>query len=1153
MKRTLAILLSLVLLISCLPLTVSAAKELSVEDKFKLLLSDMELDPTLHQQEHYYFSTLESTDAWVLLRGGLRDMTASDSDYRYHHAQLGNKLIWANVTSAPFKTGYGVYDTKSGAFYDLADAWSKDFDGLHDAWNSLRADKGAISECGTQVIGDADNDGELTVLDATKMQRMVADLDENGFAVLSEKDFFFGYPIQSAIDYDRDADFTVMDATKLQRTIAELPNQIDYKLAWNERYTPHYDDKEHQTKYLINSLKELDLSDSRWKNDADLDAEGKIRSAYKDDFFKNKSLLLLDVSLSSGSYALTLKNVSIDKDGVLNVDFTRNAPHVIDNVINDRFICIELSKAFLDDVRDIKVNITPIREKHYDYSMVWDKRDSKYTGKGDSEMITEYSQLDPSNTYHKALISQLSDGNSYPQDYFREYAYLLINMPIGSTSYTIEGVELEIVDEILNVNVIAEGPEIGNAVLNTRFICVELSKDWLADSKDYKVNLNYEFTDQPSTKMIVNKFEYGQAVERPRDAAAAGYTMIDSESITRSEHTYYSSSVFDEIVGTEYGSIGFLAVIKSPEELRYLYPNFNTTTVYNEAFFKENALVALGFRLGGTDYRMSLSHLAVKGDTLYGEMQVIYPQACSAIYDDYTDIHKVKRSDIEKVKHTALWNDPSYTHSYAYAGYNYGESIPILDFDLAEKGFAAIDYERVDLSLPKDLASPLAKSDILNIVDKLGAIAYNPEQLDYIVKNLNQSGTIPQEDFYDYAYFVLFYSQTGERVSVRDIYSNGKTINVTLNVTKDSAVTQPTVEVWRIKKSDIANAGGLSLYRLAEPQNYLFYSYPDNQDIPTFTYFDDPEEYQRLDTKSEYQKADVIPAAEAKGRFEDSRWMALINNADQWHSLLPDLPLPTRPVVYLNGELQPSEDSENPFDDYAFLVLDYLHPYKTGEITDVYSNGKSLEVLIREDMIAGGSENYVWHKRDILKIKKSELAGIESLRFLEKDIIIDGHVYNEITPYSERSSKPANLSGYTKLSATALTKNIPGKYDYSWHSFPSTWVGASDTGYTFLITNTAVLKDFMPNADTKVYNDDYFRRYALIATVMQGYDDSATVTVGNVMKKDATLYLSPGVSYHYEYDEYGTPIASPTAPLVWKVLQVKRADVDDITDIKFWK
>ena len=63
------------------------------------------------------------------------------------------------------------------------------------------------------VRGDYNNNGDVEIMDATKVQRFIAELDE-----LPDEAFL------KAVDADGDGDMTVMDATRIQRFIAELCN-----------------------------------------------------------------------------------------------------------------------------------------------------------------------------------------------------------------------------------------------------------------------------------------------------------------------------------------------------------------------------------------------------------------------------------------------------------------------------------------------------------------------------------------------------------------------------------------------------------------------------------------------------------------------------------------------------------------------------------------------------------------------------------------------------------------------------------------------------------------------------------------------------------------------------------------------------------------
>ena len=76
--------------------------------------------------------------------------------------------------------------------------------------------------------GDTDRDGELTILDATKIQRVIAEMD-----AVSD-------PLFSTIaDTDGDESVTILDATRLERTLAELCN-IDGSVPFDSAFPPQY-------------------------------------------------------------------------------------------------------------------------------------------------------------------------------------------------------------------------------------------------------------------------------------------------------------------------------------------------------------------------------------------------------------------------------------------------------------------------------------------------------------------------------------------------------------------------------------------------------------------------------------------------------------------------------------------------------------------------------------------------------------------------------------------------------------------------------------------------------------------------------------------------------------------------------------------------
>ena len=128
---------------------------------------------------------------------------------------VADRVVNFSVEAESFKFGYGIYDVAMGKFVDLYDI--KDdlgiYTGLSDVLWDLKIGK---------PVGDADNDGELTILDATLIQRYKAELisDEEireVYWLCDENDREMKYA-----DADQDGEVTILDATRIQRTLAGL-------------------------------------------------------------------------------------------------------------------------------------------------------------------------------------------------------------------------------------------------------------------------------------------------------------------------------------------------------------------------------------------------------------------------------------------------------------------------------------------------------------------------------------------------------------------------------------------------------------------------------------------------------------------------------------------------------------------------------------------------------------------------------------------------------------------------------------------------------------------------------------------------------------------------------------------------------------------
>ena len=116
----------------------------------------------------------------------------------------------------PFTLGYVIYVPAEDRFYALEDAWEKKIEGIDKAFT-----EGLIPLGVAGVIGDADKDGGLSILDATQIQLEVASLAERKDVGIGGL-LAYGEEMKYITDLDRDGVITVMDATEIQRKLARI-------------------------------------------------------------------------------------------------------------------------------------------------------------------------------------------------------------------------------------------------------------------------------------------------------------------------------------------------------------------------------------------------------------------------------------------------------------------------------------------------------------------------------------------------------------------------------------------------------------------------------------------------------------------------------------------------------------------------------------------------------------------------------------------------------------------------------------------------------------------------------------------------------------------------------------------------------------------
>lgn len=161
-----------------------------------------------HYNELYYHYTDDGELDWVLVQGlGYRERPALL--YRI----VGNRLLSNSSCFIPFDGTMGVYDVAKRIYYDVTDDMLNRYDGLADVYMEMGIGR---------LIGDIDRDDELSIIDATIMQRCEAksmDYPADDEVEYRNSDDQLRY----YSDFNRDGERDILDATCIQRYLTNLP------------------------------------------------------------------------------------------------------------------------------------------------------------------------------------------------------------------------------------------------------------------------------------------------------------------------------------------------------------------------------------------------------------------------------------------------------------------------------------------------------------------------------------------------------------------------------------------------------------------------------------------------------------------------------------------------------------------------------------------------------------------------------------------------------------------------------------------------------------------------------------------------------------------------------------------------------------------
>lgn len=158
----------------------------------------------------YYYEKGKDEPSWFLARGNTGSAACA-----VIYGIFDDYFLINNYIEYPSDFNWHVYIYEEDKFYALEDIWEEGFADKEIAFSAYLVPNGYAG-----ILGDADGDGELSVLDATQIQMQIAGLCEREERIPASH--HFGDEVIYQSDIDHDGDVSVLDATQIQMKLAGL-------------------------------------------------------------------------------------------------------------------------------------------------------------------------------------------------------------------------------------------------------------------------------------------------------------------------------------------------------------------------------------------------------------------------------------------------------------------------------------------------------------------------------------------------------------------------------------------------------------------------------------------------------------------------------------------------------------------------------------------------------------------------------------------------------------------------------------------------------------------------------------------------------------------------------------------------------------------
>lgn len=185
-----------------------------VQDAIRIAGVTVDWDSSKSNLDHQ--ASMEGAPTRVRITTDVKEgkgVTYTDKDYLLINYSLGPDYAYDTVTlTADPAADYAFVDWQIEGDYEIDGNYAMESPVLPiKAFGEISAHAVFVSTYDPTLRGDYDNDDEVTIMDATRAQRILAGLEDRPDDA-----------ILAAIDADGDKELTIMDATRIQRVLASL-------------------------------------------------------------------------------------------------------------------------------------------------------------------------------------------------------------------------------------------------------------------------------------------------------------------------------------------------------------------------------------------------------------------------------------------------------------------------------------------------------------------------------------------------------------------------------------------------------------------------------------------------------------------------------------------------------------------------------------------------------------------------------------------------------------------------------------------------------------------------------------------------------------------------------------------------------------------